>query len=343
MDQLTFLSALAVDLSQVPAFVEWQLDAPDGTYPSAPPVSEQDGHRFVDELGRAGTLVLELRVSRAPPGLANLVTHATQLGMTTWLAHGGEPQCDAALLSKLHAAGLTEMAVRLDGPDAVSHDARRGKSGSFAAARHALDDATRAGIKTRACTRVYPGLIGELERVLQTAADLGCARHQFVFPTASDGWLPTPREVEALLQRLAALESAAPTALVTSAAPHFERVRRALRRRTGSRGKGSSTVLLSDGRGTLFASSDGRICPSAALRVPCGALETHEVVETYRYHPLFRTLRDAGALRGRCGRCEFATACGGSRARAYSLCGRLLASDPLCAYEPPEKPGLSFP
>ena len=45
-------------------------------------------------------------------------------------------------------------------------------------------------------------------------------------------------------------------------------------------------------------------------------------------------LRDTSALAGKCGRCEFRDICGGSRARAFTETGAMMASDPLCAYEP---------
>ena len=37
---------------------------------------------------------------------------------------------------------------------------------------------------------------------------------------------------------------------------------------------------------------------------------------------------------GKCGRCQFREICGGSRSRAFAATGAVMASDPLCAYEP---------
>ena len=39
--------------------------------------------------------------------------------------------------------------------------------------------------------------------------------------------------------------------------------------------------------------------------------------------------------KGRCGRCEYAQLCGGSRARAYAWTGDFLEADPLCPFVPP--------
>jgi MoaA/NifB/PqqE/SkfB family radical SAM enzyme len=49
---------------------------------------------------------------------------------------------------------------------------------------------------------------------------------------------------------------------------------------------------------------------------------------------MFRGLRDISKLKGRCGRCEYAATCGGSRSRAFAATGDLYAEEPLCNYEP---------
>jgi len=57
-------------------------------------------------------------------------------------------------------------------------------------------------------------------------------------------------------------------------------------------------------------------------------------VDLYRDSELFRALRRPDLFGGRCGRCEWREACGGSRARALAATGDPLAEDPLCLYEP---------
>jgi radical SAM protein with 4Fe4S-binding SPASM domain len=65
-----------------------------------------------------------------------------------------------------------------------------------------------------------------------------------------------------------------------------------------------------------------------------GNIREQSLVEIYRQAPLFQRLRDPSQLEGRCGLCEFAGVCGGSRSRAYALTGDPLAEEPFCAYEP---------
>jgi radical SAM protein with 4Fe4S-binding SPASM domain len=62
------------------------------------------------------------------------------------------------------------------------------------------------------------------------------------------------------------------------------------------------------------------------------------VVDIYQNSPVFRALRDADRLEGKCRACEFRHLCGGSRARAYAVSGNLFAEDPDCAYHPGQGP-----
>ena len=98
-------------------------------------------------------------------------------------------------------------------------------------------------------------------------------------------------------------------------------------------------VLLSsvnsDGNGFVFIDHVGNICPSGFLPMTRGNVRADRLAAIYRDDPVFTGLRDADALEGKCGRCEFRTTCGGSRSRAYAATGSVMTSDPLCAYDPP--------
>ena len=107
---------------------------------------------------------------------------------------------------------------------------------------------------------------------------------------------------------------------------------------TRSEGPGHTIGLaprgVNAGNGFLFVSHQGDVFPSGFLPLRAGNVRQSSLAELYREHETFRALRDPGRLDGRCGRCEFAAICGGSRARAYALTGDAFATDPWCAYEP---------
>jgi radical SAM protein with 4Fe4S-binding SPASM domain len=88
------------------------------------------------------------------------------------------------------------------------------------------------------------------------------------------------------------------------------------------------------GRGFVFISHRGDVCPSGFLPLSAGNVRNESLREIYRNSELFRSLRDRTRLKGRCGRCPFLTVCGGSRSRAYATTGDTFADDPLCAYQP---------
>jgi radical SAM protein with 4Fe4S-binding SPASM domain len=149
-----------------------------------------------------------------------------------------------------------------------------------------------------------------------------------------------PAAAESVLERLVAIAASAPVDVKTTAAPHFRRVllQHQVKRReiVGiDDGIGRAPRGVNDGQGIVFVSHRGDIHPSGFLPVPCGSWRRDGLAAVYREHPLFRALRDADALGGKCGACEFRHVCGGSRARAYAMTGDIFAEDPACAYVPP--------
>lgn len=91
---------------------------------------------------------------------------------------------------------------------------------------------------------------------------------------------------------------------------------------------------INDGKGFVFVSHTGEIYPSGFLPLAAGNVRRDALTHVYRNSPLFRTLRDADNLQGKCGECEFRNLCGGSRSRSYALTGDFLAEEPRCVYVP---------
>ena len=84
----------------------------------------------------------------------------------------------------------------------------------------------------------------------------------------------------------------------------------------------------------VFINHDGMVNPSGFLPIPLGNVREASIVDLYRDHPVMRGLRNPEGFKGRCGVCEYARVCGGSRARAYAWTGDPLEADPLCPYVP---------
>ena len=71
-----------------------------------------------------------------------------------------------------------------------------------------------------------------------------------------------------------------------------------------------------------------------ALPVIAGDLRKQEFAEIWENAEVFRQLREADNLKGKCGCCEFRNVCMGCRARAFAASGDFLAEEPFCVYEP---------
>lgn len=91
---------------------------------------------------------------------------------------------------------------------------------------------------------------------------------------------------------------------------------------------------VNDRNGFVFVDHLGNITPSGFLPLVAGNGRNDDLVKVYRHHRVFCELRDPNKLRGKCGRCEFRSLCGGSRARAYAMTGDYLKEEPCCLCEP---------
>jgi radical SAM protein with 4Fe4S-binding SPASM domain len=130
-----------------------------------------------------------------------------------------------------------------------------------------------------------------------------------------------------------------PFVINTTAAPHYRRFilqrKSAMAERRHDRPPSRFTSLnVNDGKGVMFVSHTGAIYPSGFMPIPCGRFPAQNVVNVYQQSPLFRALREVASLEGKCARCEYRKACGGSRARAFAVTGDPFAEEPDCSYRP---------
>jgi radical SAM protein with 4Fe4S-binding SPASM domain len=93
------------------------------------------------------------------------------------------------------------------------------------------------------------------------------------------------------------------------------------------------TAATRDGKGIVFIAHDGEVHPAGFLPLALGNVRTTPLQEIYCDDPLLRAIR-AAEFTGRCGRCEYADLCGGSRARAFATSSDPLGEDPACQYQP---------
>lgn len=278
------------------------------------------------------------------PDLEILVEAATSRGIGSSLAPAATELLTAERLGALKAAGIQTVALSLDGSDATRHDGLRGVPGTFDSTLRAASIARELGLPLQVNTLVTDQTLHDLPAIFELMHDLGIMRWSlfFLISVGRGKGLQevTPGDAERLHHWLYDVSKTAPFAIKTTEATHFRRI--ALRRmeREGlSEAEIAATPVgrgfgIRDGNGIVFVSHCGDVSPSGFLPLVAGNVTEESIVTLYREHPLFTSLRDVSAFKGRCGRCEYVLKCGGSRARAYARTGDPLAADPLCPYVP---------
>ncbi|HEU4457133.1 MAG TPA: TIGR04053 family radical SAM/SPASM domain-containing protein [Longimicrobium sp.] len=291
------------------------------------------------------------------PDTVELVRYGSTIGLRMAMTPSGTPLMTPEIVARLAAAGLSRLAVSLDGSTAEIHDRFRGVAGSYDWTIRMIRAARDAGLSTQINTTVARHNVDDFENLIALMSDLGIALWSvfFLVPTGRGRVedIASPEEFEAVFERMYELSKTAPFDIKSTAAPQYRRVtlqRQVAERRAGERSEGPSPLTagigfsladgvgrakgVNDGNGFLFVSHTGDIYPSGFLPRSAGNVRLHDLADVYRNHPLFQALRDPDRLGGKCGVCEYRTICGGSRARAFAITGDPLAADPYCVHIP---------
>jgi radical SAM protein len=295
--------------------------------------------------------------------LETLVRDATARGLRVSLSPSATPEFAAANLGEFREAGVERISLSLDGASRETHDRFRGVRGTWNWTMEAIANAALAGIPVQINTTFTRQNLGEFDEFVRLLDEIQPALWS-VFQLVPTGRgkvedLLTGDEMEGLFERLARLSLTASYVIKTTEGQHYRRV--VLQQgKVGQASRlpparvtdwaGGTPALpspraplgINDGKGFVFVSHIGDIQPSGFLPLTAGNVRQDELLEVYRNSPLFRELRNPSLLKGKCGRCEFNTICGGSRARAYAMTGDYLSEEPLCVYQPPGRVGDAF-
>lgn len=329
----------------------------------APPgeLSTEEGRALIEQVAGFGRpypiLVLTGGDCLLRPDLFQLVEHAASLGVPACLSPSVTPLLDADMVARIARSGVRAVSVSLDGCRPQTHDGVRGIPGHFDATVAAIRQLAASGITVQVNTTVMDGNVDDLPGVATLVAQTG-AHIWEVFFLVQVGRGAAARPVSAVVHEDLChfLYDASSYGFIvrTVEAPFFRRVVAA--RRAGGSAPGSAlyhvlsarlvdslgprtghpsahTAPTRDGKGIVFIAHNGDVYPAGFLPVGLGSVRTRLLREIYRDDPLLKSIR-AARFTGRCGRCEYADLCGGSRARAYAATGDPLGEDPACPYEP---------
>ncbi len=279
------------------------------------------------------------------PDLEELVAGATARAIGCSLAPAATGLLTKDALDRLKAAGIQNISLSIDGSTAEIHDGFRMVAGTFETTLESARIAREAGLPIQVNTLITDETLGDLPAIYELMKTLDIMRWSlfYLISVGRGSALKevSPAESERLNRWLFDLSRSAPFQVKTTEAMHYRRVAlktmqaegmddEAIARTSVGRGFG-----IRDGNGIMFVNHDGAVYPSGFLPLAVGNVRNASIVELYRAHPVFTSLRDVTQFKGRCGRCEYARICGGSRARAFAWTGDALESDPLCPYVPP--------
>jgi radical SAM protein len=310
-------------------------------------LTTEQGRRLLDEIRSFGEplMVFTGGDPLKRPDLYELIRYSVQIGLRTNVTPSATPLLTAEAIQGFQEAGVTRMAISLDGPDAASHDDFRGIPGTFHRALFALRYARDIGLETQLQTTVTRRNMGRLAEMAEIAKEVRTKMWSLFFlivtgRAAENDDLLAP-EYEQVFEFMYELSKTAPFPVKTTEAMHYRRyvaqrikAEHGVTQNESAKGVAWRTAGVSDGKGFVFVSHSGEIFPSGFLPVSGGNVLRDSLTAVYRDSPLFRSLRDTSQRGGKCGLCEYQKICGGSRSRAYAFTGDYLAEDPRCVYQP---------
>jgi radical SAM protein len=310
-------------------------------------LTTEQGYRLLDEIRSFGEplMVFTGGDPLKRPDLYDLIRYSVKIGLRTNVTPSATPLLTAQAIDGFKAAGVTRMAISLDGPDVASHDEFRGVEGTFERAMFALRHARDIGLDTQLQTTITRRNMSRLPEMAEIAKEVRTKMWSLFFLIVTGRALEnddlTADEYEKVFEFMYELSKTAPFGVKTTEAMHYRRyvaqrvkAEHGVTENENAKGVAWRTAGVSDGKGFVFVSHQGDIFPSGFLPVTGGNVLRDSLVDVYRNSTLFRTLRDTTQRGGKCGLCEYQKVCGGSRSRAFALTGDYLAEDPRCVYQP---------
>lgn len=324
-------------------------------------LSTAEGCDLIDQIAAFGRpypiLVLTGGDCLLRPDVLDLAGYASSVGLPVCLSPSVTPLLTPAAIETIASSGIRAVSISLDGARPETHEGVRGVAGHFTATVDAISALADAGLTVQVNTTVMPANTADLADIAELSLSSGARIWEVFFLVqvgrgTNEGAL-TPGEHEQICHFLFDAAHYG-LAVRTVEAPFFRRI--VASRRNGGSAPGGTlyrsladrlqqllgaptsrpsahTAPTRDGKGILFVAHDGEVYPAGFLPLGLGNVRREALSTIYRHSPLLRAIR-AAQFSGRCGRCEYADLCGGSRARAYASNGDPLGEDPACPYQP---------
>jgi len=269
--------------------------------------------------------------------LLELIRYAADRDLMAVLGTNGT-LVDEEMARKLLESGISGVGISLDSLDPEKHDTFRGVTGAWKGAVRGIDACKKIGLEFQVQTTVTKENFKEISELIKYASDMGAkAFNLFFLVCTGRGHEMTdisPAQYEKMLIYLAEVQSKYGMMVRARCAPHFRRI-------ISSRDTGAMSMrgfIAGCMAGTCYCriTPNGDVTPCPYLPIELGNVRRLELAEIFESSMVLRSLRNP-RLKGKCSICEFASLCGGCRARAFAILGDYLEEDPLCLYKPTGK------
>ncbi len=362
-----------LDYNQRPMLVFWEVtracllachhcraSATPGALPGE--LNGEEGRRLIDQVAGFGRpypiLVLTGGDCLLREDIFELVEYANAQGIPVAMSPSVTPQLTPEAIQHMVDSGVKAVSLSLDGANSATHDGVRGIPGHFDKTIPAIRALVAAGLTVQINTTVMSRNKDEMADIAAIVQDTGADIWEVFFLVhvgrGEDTDSMTPEEHEEMCHFL--VDASHYDFIVrTVEAPFFRRVVVQRRERPDVKPDGAlyrglvaqleaelgpqkekssaHTAATRDGKGIVFVAHDGQVYPAGFLPLSLGSVRDLPLADIYRDNAVLRRIRSM-EFGGRCGYCDFADLCGGSRARAFASTGDPLAEDRACAYQP---------
>ncbi len=291
--------------------------------------------------------------------IAELVSEGRRRQLSIALSPAVSDLLSSQKLTELRKLGVRSLSLSLDGSTAEIHDRIRGIAGHFEETLRAAERLVAMAFAVQINTTVIPDNVEQLADIALILRNIGIKTWEvfFLVSVGRGEQLKelNPEENEDVCNFLADITRYG-FIVRTVEAPFYRRV---LAERASGRGGSSrhgwlyyrlreralsllgspsrdfaqSNIPTRDGKGIIFIAQNGEVYPSGFLPYSVGNVRSRGIADIYRNNRMLIAIRE-GKFGGKCGVCEYRDVCGGSRSRAYSHSGDVLAEDPGCTYMP---------